>query len=1623
MASRSRPSRVSTARGRGPPSKPGSAAGAAEGGDVRAADFPAVDFPVVGLGASAGGLDAFRRFFEAVPADSGMAYVLIQHLDPTHESMMVELLAARTPMTVRQAADGMPVERSHVYVIAPGTYLAIEGGALRLSEPRERHGARLPFDFFLHSLAEACGKRAVCVILSGTGGDGSLGLRAVRQKGGLVIAQEPQEAAFDGMPLSAIATGCVNAVLPVAKIPEAILQQGKRNHLMSNQDSRGKGERPDAATAQLSEIIGVLRSRTGYDFSHYKEGTLLRRIKRRLAATGIADRAAYLDTLRQGSGESELLARDLLINVTSFFRDPEAFEVLAATVVADLVARQPLDRPLRIWVPGCSTGEEAYSLAILFLEAIAAAGRPVKLQIFASDVDPDAVAVARGGLYPDSIVADVPPARRARWFTREPAGLRAMPELCRAVVFTVQDVLTDPPFSRLDLISCRNLLIYLRPDIQRKVLLLFHFELREGGILFLGSAETVGDLDHRFEPISKPQRIYRHIGRSGPGEIDFPIGTGGGTDVSLARLLPRPEPKSPGGGEVMRALLLEACAPASVLINRKHETLYTLGRIDRYLRVAPGAPSRDLFAMVREGLRTKLRAAIQRANQDQKRVVVTGAEFDHDGTAATVTIDVQPVRSNGEALLAVSFIDAAKPEPQPSAAAAAADNDPSAAFAAGDSAQVALLERELDATRTELRSAIRSLEIANEEQKAINEEAMSVNEEFQSTNEELETSKEELQSLNEELTALNGQLQETVERHRSTADDLQNILNSSDVATLFLDRQLNIRFFTSGANSLFGTIATDIGRPLADLARRFDDPDLLSDAQAVLTMLVPKKREVRTDTGAWHQRRALPYRSHDGRIEGVVITFGDISELKAVEQEFQAARAYAESVIDTVRQPLLVLDRSLRLVSANPAFFRLCGLEPADTVGRDFATGDDPSGTLRRLRDFLALIGTAPAPIEDYEIEIDLPPQGHRHLLVNARSIPYRPSAEPLILLAVDDITERKQATSALEAAKRQAEHANVAKSRFLAAASHDLRQPLQTLNLLQGLLARTVTDPAAVALVTRLDETLGAMSGMLNTLLDINQLEAGIVRATISCFPITAILERLRNEFSYHTQARGLSWRVIGCAAVVRSDPHLLEQILRNLLSNAVKYTGHGRVLLGCRRRGEHLHIEVWDTGSGIPEAHQHAIFEEFTQLDNPARERSKGLGLGLAIVRRLADMLNHTVEVCSVPDKGSMFSVAVPIAGAERPVKHLVHEQPPNPANAHAGKTILIVEDDPASRELLEVLLDGEGFRTWAVADGAAALALAAQDGVRPDLVVADYNLPGAVTGVQIVEHLRQIPGRPNAANPVPTNPIPAIILTGDISIATLQDIARQGCLHLAKPVRTAALLCLIHDLLSPPPAPAIPAASGPKSAPEPTGRLPASPSAIFVIDDDAVLRDTLRALLESDHGTVETYPSAEAFLDAWQPGRDGCLVVDARLPGLSGIELVERLAAEGHSLPTIVITGYGDIDMAVRAMKAGAADFIEKPVRADELLAGIDHAIALARDHTKREAAHKAAEALVAGLTARQRQIMDLVLAGSPSKNIAADLGISQRTVENHRAAIMKKTGSKSLPALARLAVGLA
>lgn len=710
----------------------------------------------------------------------------------------------------------------------------------------------------------------------------------------------------------------------------------------------------------------------------------------------------------------------------------------------------------------------------------------------------------------------------------------------------------------------------------------------------------------------------------------------------------------------------------------------------------------------------------------------------------------------------------------------------------------------------------------------------------------------------------------------------------------------------------------------------------------------------------------------------------------------------ADRIIDTIRQALVVLDQELRVIYVNRAFYRAFNVIPEQTIGQHLADVGDHRLDVPALRGLLDLLQAENAAIEDYEIEIELPALGRRMLLLSAEKIREESEGACKIVVAIDDVTERKRAETMLKSAKWHAERANLSKSRFLAAASHDLRQPLQTLSLVRGILAKKIKDKKdeeALMLVARLNETADALMDMLDTLLDINQLETGGVRPERIDFPINDLLERLRIEFAYHAQAHGLIWHVVPCRLSVRSDPRLLEQMIRNLLSNAVKHTEHGKILLGCRHRGDKLRIQVWDTGTGIPRDQLCAIFEEFHQLDNPVREHNRGFGLGLSIVQRLGNLLGHSIDVRSRIGKGSVFAVEVPLGGEQPSLPGRRRSNGVQSLGRHA--TILVVESDPSVREMLALLFTNEGHRAAAVADGKQAVALA-RGMIKPDIVVADYSLPSGMTGLQVIARVREALG----------SEIPAVILTGDISTDTMREITQRGCVQRYKPVRAEELTHLIQSLLA--------------ESRQPTMRADPSPQAdmlrptIFVVDDESPVREAMRELLQGEGWAVEVYSSGEAFLEAYRTGREGCLVVDARMPRMGGLELLERLKAEDGSLPAIMITAHADVRLAVRAMKAGAMAFLEKPVQYDELIVNIERALELTRNSVALSSLRAAAARQMADLTSRERQVVEMVVDGNPNKQIAYVLGISQRTVETHRATAMKKLGARTLSELIHLTI---
>ncbi len=859
-------------------------------------------FPIVGIGASAGGLEALETFLQNVPEDSGMAFVIVQHLDPTHKGIMVELLQRATPMKVTQVRDRMTVERDHVYVIPPNKDMCILHGALHLLVPVAQRGLRLPIDFFFRSLADDLQDRSIGVILSGMGSDGTLGLRAIKEKAGVVFVQKPETAKFDGMPRSAVDAGLADVIAPAEELPAKIMAYLKHAPVVTKADIALE----EKARSAIEKIFILLRSQTGQDFSLYKKSTVYRRIERRMSLHQIDRIAAYVKFLQENPQETELLFKELLIGVTSFFRDPAAWEQLKREVIPALLSARPAGGVLRAWAVGCSTGEEAYSLAILFREALSQlkpAGN-FTLQIFATDLDKDAIDRARTGDYPANITADVSPERLQRFFVQDERGFRVGKEIREMVVFAPQNVIMDPPFTKLDILVCRNLLIYLTQELQKKLLPLFHYSLNPGGILFLGNAETVGIFNDLFSAVDVKARIYQRSEPAlGAKPIEFPS--------SFVAVPPEIAPPAKAGKPLPNLqatadqILLNRYAPVAVLTGEKGDILYISGRTGKYLEPAVGKANWNIFAMAREGLRYELSSAFQKAIRTRETVILKEVKVQTNGDQQMVNVTIQPLVEPDELKGMVMIVFQDIPAP-------AEASPPRKGRRVPPTLVKTQMEKEIQRVREELQNTREEMQTSQEELKSANEELQSTNEELQSTNEELTTSKEEMQSMNEELQTVNHELQSKVTDLSRANNDMKNLLDSTDIATLFLDDQLNVRRFTSQTSKIINLIPGDAGRPITDISSELIDPKLADDAREVLRTLVFKEKFVSTSDGRWFLTRIMPYRTLENRIDGVVITFTDTTASRKTEVELRRLQDEQAKRIQELEEELKRAKRRLK---------------------------------------------------------------------------------------------------------------------------------------------------------------------------------------------------------------------------------------------------------------------------------------------------------------------------------------------------------------------------------------------------------------------------------------------------------------------------------------------------------------------------------------------------------------------------------------------------------------------------------------------------------------------------------------------------------------------------------------
>jgi len=863
-----------------PPPAPKRTAKKADLAPVKTQPKKSPAFPIVGIGASAGGLEALVQFLEHLPKDSGMAYIIVQHLDPTQKGMMPELLQRATKLKVMQVKDRMKAEPNCVYVIPPNSDMSILRGVLHLMAPLEMRGLRLPIDFFLRSLAEDQREHSVGIILSGMGSDGTLGLSAIKEKAGIVLVQDPATAKFDAMPRSAIDAGLADIVATAEELPDKLIAY--RRHLPHLDKSELHLE--EKVQSALEKIVILLRGHSGHDFTLYRRSTLYRRVERRMGIHQVGKISGYVRYLQENPQELGILFKELLIGVTNFFRDKTAWEQLATKALPLLLKGRPAGSTLRAWVAGCSTGEEAYSLAMIFKETLKhlKCADHVSLQIYATDLDKDAIDKARLGLFPENIVADVSPTRLTRFFIKEENGYRVNKEIRSMVVFAPQNLIMDPPFTKLDLLCCRNLLIYLTPELQRKLFPLFHYSLNPGGVLFLGSAESIGNFTHLFTALALKERIFQRNETAMQGShLDFPAvyvpASTNRQESQLAARVPAPSLQA-----IADQMLQQRYAPPAVLVNEHGDILYISGKTGKFLEPAAGKANWNVIAMAHDGLRVELSSAMQKVIRKKGTVSVRGIRLGPPADTRAVDIMVQAIEEPKElfGMILIVFSETVIPASAP----------PSRAMgkaASSSSARQRELQNELKHARDEVQAGREEMQTSQEELKSMNEELQSTNEELQSTNEELMTSKEEMQSLNEELQTVNAELQAKLDELSGTNNDMKNLLNSTDIATVFLDNDLHVRRFTLQAKTIIKFIPSDVGRPITDLASDLLYPELVTDAQEVLRTLVFSERSIATQDGRWFTVRIMPYRTMDNRIDGVVITFADITAAKKIEAELR----------------------------------------------------------------------------------------------------------------------------------------------------------------------------------------------------------------------------------------------------------------------------------------------------------------------------------------------------------------------------------------------------------------------------------------------------------------------------------------------------------------------------------------------------------------------------------------------------------------------------------------------------------------------------------------------------------------------------------------------------------------
>jgi two-component system CheB/CheR fusion protein len=1242
-----------------------------------------------------------------LPLDTGMGFVLVQHLDPAHASALTQLLARATSMPVHEVSNNMLVQPNHVYVIPPNTTMVIARGSLQLQPRQETSGAHRSIDFFFDSLAQDQRERAIGVILSGTASDGTLGLEAIKAEAGITFAQD-ESAKYDSMPRSAIAAGCVDFVLSPENIARELVHIARHPYLAAaasraaekvgsaeipmrgvgrrRPSSEGEGAPGETENGGFKKILTLLRSHSDVDFSLYKISTIQRRINRRMVLSKLTSLGAYSRMLRGNTKELDALYSDLLISVTGFFRNPEAFEVLQRAVFPTLMDERRTDS-VRVWVPGCSTGQEAYSLAMAFREQAERVTRAPGLQIFATDLNLALLDKARGGLYTKSLVQDVSPERLRRFFVEEDGGYRICKPLRETIVFARQNILRDPPFSRIDLLSCRNLFIYLEADLQKKLIPLFHYALKPKGVLFLGASESIGPFAELFEPLDRKHKIYFKKPCLTPalGFHHVPRPPAAKREAAIPKPGRAPErwPVADNAQREADRVAFNRYVPAGVLVNAEGQVMQFRGDTSPYLKPPTGPASFNVLKMAREGLLLPLRAALNQAKTGNRTVCRENVRVNQNGQTRTARLEVVPLRNLKERCYLIFFqeallpgqlpvgrTEADAPRPtddravlKPSKTAKGSDARPGErAELRGDllaaRRRIAELEREQAEARDYLQSIQEQHEAANEEIQASNEEVTSANEELQSINEELETSKEELESTNEELTTVNEEMaSRNIVLHQLNSD-LLNLQRATHLAIVLLKRDLTIHRFTSEAEKHFNLLAADVGRPLSALRHNLDLPDLEGFIAGVIDRVHEAEREVRDKDGRWYSLRVRPYLSLDNKVDGAVLVLVDIDALKRTESAISEARLYAETVIRTVPDALIVLTADLHIHSANEAFYHTFKASPAETEGRLIFELGGGQWNIPRLRELLDTVIPRSNSFNDFEVVHNFEHIGQRTFLVNARMLKDPEGTEKMILLGLQDVTERKRVEAALVQAQQELrQHAHdlektVAErtaalretvrelEAFSYSISHDLRAPLRAMSNFAQILRESHAaqlDATGRDYLERISSSAARLDRLIQDVLNYTR----ILRAQV---PLTRIdMDKLvRNILQSYPdwQPPQADIQIQGTLPPVLGHEGFLTQCIANLLNNAHKFVAPGiqpRVRIWAEQGDARVRINFQDNGIGIPAEDRSRIFRMFERI-NPTHEY-EGTGIGLTIVHKAVERMGGNVDFESEPGHGSTF------------------------------------------------------------------------------------------------------------------------------------------------------------------------------------------------------------------------------------------------------------------------------------------------------------------------------------------------------------------------------------------------